>query len=144
MGEFIPDIATCFHLHEDHAGVEAPPDITLILKDGENLNYKCINITSIPTYERSLEKPDNFSYLFTYKGFKILHLGDCQGSIISVQKKGIKDRIKKMYPDRYDLVLLPIGYITDIVEPASEFAALMRTYIIPIHYWSKKEKEKFL
>ena len=145
LGEFNPDIATYSHQHEDHAGGEVPLKITHVLKDGETLNYKGVNITSIPTFERSLEKPDNFSYLFTYKGLKILHLGDCQGLITSIQKEEIKDRIKEMYPNHYDVVLLPIGYVNDIVDLASEFAALIRmNTIVPIHYWSQEEKDRFL
>ena len=145
LGELNPDILTYSHLHEDHAGGKVPDDIAHVLKKGESLHLKGIDITPIPTFERSLEQPDNFSYLFTYKGIKILHMGDCQGLILGMKGEEIKARIKQMYPDVYDLVLLPIGYVTDIVQQAAEFAALLRTkMLIPIHYWSEEEKARFL
>ena len=145
FGELQPDVVTYSHQHEDHAGGKMPPDVPYVLKGGETLDLKGINITAIPTFERSLEKPDNFSYLFSYKGIKILHLGDCQGLITEMKRKDIKARIKQMYPDVYDVVLLPIGYVSDIVQPAAEFATLLRTKrLIPMHYWSEKEKARFL
>jgi len=145
MGELKPDVVTYSHQHEDHAGGVVPADIPHVLKGGESLNLKGISITPIPTFERSLEKPDNFSYLFSYKGIKILHMGDCQGLIMGMKQREINERIKQIYPDVYDLVLLPIGYVTDIVHPASEFAAFVRTKrMIPIHYWSEEEKKLFL
>jgi len=145
LGELNPDILTYSHLHEDHAGGKVPDDIAHVLKKGESLHLKGVDITPIPTFERSLEQPDNFSYLFTYKGIKILHMGDCQGLIMGMKGEEIKARIKQMYSDDYDLVLLPIGYVTDIVQQAAEFAALLRTKrLIPIHYWSEEEKARFL
>jgi ankyrin repeat protein/L-ascorbate metabolism protein UlaG (beta-lactamase superfamily)/Tol biopolymer transport system component len=145
MGVLKPDVVTYSHQHEDHAGGVVPADISHVLKGGENLNLKGISISPIPTFERSLEKPDNFSYLFTYKGIKILHMGDCQALITGMDLDLVGKRVKQMYPDVYDLVMLPIGFVNDIVHPAAEFAVLLRAKrLIPMHYWSAEEKANFL
>jgi len=145
LGELKPDVVTYSHQHEDHAGGVVPADIAHVLNEGKSLYLKGINITPIPTFERSLEQPDNFSYLFSYKGIKILHMGDCQGLIMGMKQEDTRECIKQMYPDDYDLVLLPIGYVTDIVNPAVEFTALIQAKrLIPMHYWSKEEKQRFL
>jgi len=73
-----PDVVTYSHQHEDHAGGVVPADNPHVLKGGESLNLKGIRITPIPTFERSLEKPDSFSYFFSYKGIKILFVFQIQ------------------------------------------------------------------
>ena len=115
-----------------------------ILKDGAGLSLKGVEIVPIPTYERRLDTPDNISYLFVFKGLKILHLGDCQALIANVGKPEIQALIRRLYPDTYDLVLLPIDFVSDISEAATEFADLLKfVRLVPMHYWTPEVKEKF-
>ncbi|MDH4271615.1 MAG: MBL fold metallo-hydrolase [Candidatus Aminicenantes bacterium] len=144
-GDLRPDVATYSHGHEDHAGGARPEGIRHVLKDGRALSLKGVEIVPIPTHERSLDNPDNTSYLFIYKGLKVLHLGDCQALIMNAGKPEIPERIRKLYPDTYDLVFMPIGFVTDISASAAAFANLLDARrIVPMHYWSPEEKERFL
>jgi L-ascorbate metabolism protein UlaG (beta-lactamase superfamily) len=144
LGGLKPDIVTCSHAHEDHDGGRLPEGIPHVLRDGRGLTLKGLSVRSIPTYERSLGKPDNFAYQFDYKGFRILHAGDCQALIINSEKDEVRRLIAKTYPDRYDLVLLPVDYVSDITQAAAKFAGLLRMErMIPMHYWTPATKDVF-
>jgi len=145
LGSLKPDILTYSHQHEDHSGGTAPDGTRHVLSGNEGLDLKGLRIVPIPTYEQSLLKADNTSYLFIYRGIKILHMGDCQALITGIQEKETRKRIAEIYPDVYDLVLVPIGYVSDITGPAADFVALLQAKrLIPMHYWSPKDKEHFL
>lgn len=133
-----------------------------------------LTVTAIPTYEGSVtEGPDNTSFLFEYGGLRILHLGDCQGLMVALGKDaggaGVSSNgrggaqsldsrpaggeareaatrlIRALYPDHYDLVLLPIGFVSDILESAAEFVALVDAdVIVPMHFWSPADRERFV
>jgi len=145
LGGLRPDIVTFSHDHENHAGGALPEGVSRILKDGAGSSLRSVEIVPIPTYERRLDAPDNTSYLFVFKGLKILHLGDCQALIANVGKPEIQALIRRLYPDIYDLVLLPIDFVSDISEDAAEFAGLLKyARLVPMHYWTQEAKEKFL
>jgi hypothetical protein len=107
LGDLKPDIVTYSHRHEDHEGSPLPEGIPHILRDGQRLPWKGLRIRSIPTYERTLESPDNFAYEFLYDGFRILHAGDCQGLITNCERSEIQSLIATTYPGHYDLVSPP-------------------------------------
>jgi len=143
--DLLPDVVTYSHEHEDHAGGKIPGNDPHILKGMDALSLKGIDIEPIPTHERSLDQPDNTSYLFTYKGIRILHLGDCQALIEHCERSEVKEIIDDLYPDRYSLVLVPIGFVSDIVKQAASFIRLIDARaFVPMHYWSPSEKAAFL
>jgi L-ascorbate metabolism protein UlaG (beta-lactamase superfamily) len=157
IGELVPDIVTISHDHADHFGGELPPGIKAMLTGNEILRSRGLTITPIPTFERSLLSPDNFSFLFEYKGLKVLHLGDCQSMILGFSKgmlgpdgnflsgEQLAALIKKTYPDTYDLVLLPIGFTQEIIPEAAEFAGnIDARAIVPMHYWTLEERDAFV
>jgi L-ascorbate metabolism protein UlaG (beta-lactamase superfamily) len=50
-----------------------------------------------------------------------------------------------MYPDRYDLVLLPIGFVDEILEQAAAFAGLLDAKrVVPMHYWNPDDRDRFV
>ena len=110
LGGLVPELVTLSHDHADHAGGELPDGVGTILRGERSLSAGGLTVTPIPTYEGSLEAPDNASFLFEFGGMKVLHLGDCQGLMVAADTT----LIRSLYPDRYDLVLLPIGFVRDI------------------------------
>ena len=142
LGDFHPKIVTLSHDHPDHAGGTLPAASFVILEGDQRYEDQGLIITPIPTFERGLESPDNFSFLFDFQGLKILHLGDCQALM------GVPDAealIRGLYPDRYDLVLLPIGFVSDILGKALDFMAKLDAgAVVPMHYWSPNDREAFL
>ena len=138
-------------------GGKAPEGIGTILTGVEDYQSRGLTITPIPTYENSLTRPDNFSFLFEYRGLKVLHLGDCQSMILGFSRgmmgpegnflspEQLAALIKKSYPDTYDLVLLPIGFAQDIIPEAAEFAGnIDAKAIVPMHYWTLEERDAFV
>jgi L-ascorbate metabolism protein UlaG (beta-lactamase superfamily) len=157
LGELVPDLMTISHDHPDHFGGEAPEGIETVLR-GEGLyRSRGLTVTPIPTYEGTLTSPDNFSFLFEYKGLKVLHLGDCQSLILGFSKpmlgpegwhlsaEQLEELIRDTYPDSYDLVLMPIGFTQDIIPAAAAFAGFLDAkVIVPMHYWTTGERDAFL
>jgi L-ascorbate metabolism protein UlaG (beta-lactamase superfamily) len=144
-GSLVPDVMTLSHDHADHAGGKAAHLPRSVLRNMDTLTIKGIEIRAIGTYEKDLEHPDNADRLFVYRGMKILFLGDCQALITHIADPEIRDRVRRMYPDRYDLVFVPVGYITDIEESAVEFVSCLDfRVIVPMHFWSPKSKDVFL
>lgn len=149
LGDLRPDIVTCSHTrHVDHYDKsKAPENVphTLTEADRDSLNLEGLTIEPIPTCEASLNQEDNNSFLFTYKGFKILHLGDAQGYITNLKQEDVRDRVKEVYPDEYDLLLVPIGFTSDILTDVEAFIDLLQPKrVIPMHYWSPDSKVAFL
>jgi L-ascorbate metabolism protein UlaG (beta-lactamase superfamily) len=157
LGGVVPDIVTQSHEHADHAGGEIPEGVATTLTGEEVFSSRGLTITPIPTHERSLTLADNSSFLFDYRGLKILHLGDCQGLMVALRggvlgpggsrysREQVGELIRSIYPDTYDLVLLPIGYTDNIVAEAAEFAGFLDARVmVPMHYWSEGEKTEFL
>jgi L-ascorbate metabolism protein UlaG (beta-lactamase superfamily) len=152
LGSVVPEMVTLSHQHADHAGGTLPEGVgrTLTGEEGPT-SAGGLTITPIPTYEGSLEAPDNISFLFEFGGMRILHLGDCQGLMTSLAPEGsdgveaAEALIRSLYPHRYDLVFLPIGFVSDILEEAATFATLLNAdRIVPMHYWSPGDRDRFL
>lgn len=157
LGEMVPDIVTLSHEHADHAGGELPEGIGTLLDTDQAFSQGSLTITPVPTHETTLLRPDNLGFLFEYRGLKILHMGDCQGLIVALRGgalspdggrydlEGIRELAETIYPDHYDLVLLPIGSTDNILAEAAEFAGFLDAEIIvPMHYWSPDDKAAFL
>ena len=149
LGDLQPDVVTCSHTHHvDHYDESKAPEgvpHTLTEADRNSLSLEGLTIEPIPTCEASLNQGDNNSYLFTYKGFKILHLGDAQAYITNLEQEDVRNRVKEIYPDEYDLLLAPIGFTHDILPDAEAFIDLLQPKrVIPMHYWSLDSKAAFL
>lgn len=145
LGTEVPDLVTQSHEHDDHAGGELPSGIGQLLTGTDSYDSGGLSVTAIRTFERSLDEADNTSYLFEYGGKKILHLGDCQALIVNHAEENAQALIAELYPDNYDAVLVPIGFIRDILTEAAAFVTLLDAQrIVPMHYWSPADKEAFL
>jgi L-ascorbate metabolism protein UlaG (beta-lactamase superfamily) len=146
IGDFRPDILLYTHTHhEDHAGGLAPKNIPTVIKGPDMLQFKGIRLRPVPTYEQSLETFDNYSYIISYKGINILFFGDPQALIANVAKPEVRSSVQADYAGTFDLLLLPIGHIEDIVPAAAEFLALFQAQrVVPMHYWSPQERVNFL
>ncbi|MFX0092289.1 MAG: MBL fold metallo-hydrolase [Candidatus Hodarchaeota archaeon] len=141
-----PDVITYSHKeHIDHNSGLIPNNNPPILTNSASLDIKEVRIEPIRTCERSLEEEDNTSYLFTYKGFKILHLGDAHAYIYNIDQKKVKECVKKLYPDTYDILLATIDGPKPMINEAEQFIDLLQPKrIVLMHYWSVKYKNKFL
>jgi L-ascorbate metabolism protein UlaG (beta-lactamase superfamily) len=145
LGTVRPHLVTLSHEHADHAGGQLPDDIGPLITGGEGLQAGGLTATPIPGFERSLDEPDNTSYVFEFRGLRVLHLGDCQALMLGLDEPGIRHRIGELYPDTYDLVLLPIGFVSDILSEAAAFVTLLDARrVVPMHYWSPADRERFL
>jgi L-ascorbate metabolism protein UlaG (beta-lactamase superfamily) len=145
IGMRTPDVATISHRHEDHFGGPLGKGVPFILWGNKSLSLNGLDITPIPTYEQSLARPDNASHLFVLAGRKVLHLADCQALITACDQPEVQAKIRQLYPDVYDIVMLPIGFTSDILEPAARFLEFLQARaVIPMHYWSPADKPAFL
>ena len=146
IGGFLPDIATYSHKHEDHYDPSRLNcEITKVLTGLEDFNYKDLRITAVATSEKEIGKPDNFGYLFEYKGVRIMHMGDCQANIIGIDKKIPRDLFLGIVPDNIDILLFPIEGTEKYPDQAEKFVELTNAKIyIPMHYWTYLYKTEFL
>jgi L-ascorbate metabolism protein UlaG (beta-lactamase superfamily) len=142
VGDFQPTIITYSHHHPDH-DQGATFDTDHILDGLDDLTLEGISLQPVLTMENT--KEDNTSYLITYKGFTILHMGDAQGDISRIDREDVRQHLEEIFPEPVDLLLVPIGWTQDIIREAEVTVALLQPRrVIPIHYWSPQEKTDFL
>lgn len=55
------------------------------------------------------------------RGLHILHLGDCQALIQAVADPQARDLADRLYPERDDLVFVPVGFTSAISRSAAQF-----------------------
>lgn len=148
IGDFKPDIATYSHGHDDHAGGVLPKETRHILSRSMALELDGISIKPIITSEASAGNNDNSSYLFTYKDFKILHLGDAHGDISQIMAADEQEHLRQILPDEIDLLLMPIGSSGQRSISNAQVAAFIDfvhpRMVIPMHYWTFWGKRSFL
>ena len=140
-----PSVVTFSHNHPDHRRPGHAFGSARVLTGGGSLALDGLTITSIRTSEASIETPDNASFVIEYGGFRILHLADAQAYIAAIDDPVVKHRVKALYPDDYDLVLMTIDGRTEIAAQAAAFLDLLSpARAIPMHYWSGEAKADFL
>lgn len=149
LGGVVPDYATLSHDHLDHGGGVFPEGVEVLRLGEPPPDLDGLSITFIPTFERQLSEADNASVLFKSAGMTILHLGDCQALMVALgqgpTRASATDRIRQLYPDRYDLVFLPIGFTRDILTEAQLFLSLLDArQVIPMHFWTPTDLDRFL
>jgi L-ascorbate metabolism protein UlaG (beta-lactamase superfamily) len=142
VGDFQPTIVTYSHHHPDHdRGTTF--DTNRVLDGLDALTLEGISLQPVLTTEKARE--DNTSYLITYKGFTILHLGDAQGDMSRIDQGDVRQHLKEIFPEPVDLLLVPIGWTQNILQEAETTVALLQPrQVIPIHCWSPGEKAGFL
>lgn len=146
IGDLVPNIMIYSHLHEDHYdSTRIPNEVDFILKNGEGLVYKDLVISSIPSCEDQFGDFNNTSYLFSYKGYKILHTGDIQTMIANIENDTIAEYFTSNYPKNIDVLIMPIeGKIKYIKETYQFIKLLQPKNIIPTHYWSIDYLNEFI
>lgn len=146
IGNFIPDIITFSHKHEDHYDPSRLPNsVNYILTDYDTLSLAGLSIRPKRTSETSLAVKDNSSFIFTYKGFTLVHLGDAQANIMNIADQNNRNYLKQIFPKKIDLLLMPIQSISQFIPQAEEFIEFLQPRrMIPIHYWTTQYKADFL
>ncbi len=145
LGDFKPDFVTFSHSHPDHKRPDVQFGRARILTAMDSLSIEGLEIRPIRTSEASVDSADNTSYLFLYKGMKILHLADAQAYIEAIRTDGIREKVKVIYPETVDLLLMTIQGVHSFIPQAEEFIDLLQPKrVIPMHYWSPAYKEEFL
>jgi hypothetical protein len=145
VGELIPDVVTYSHTHhEDHYDESRRPGNVGNVLTGESLELRGVEIVPVRTSEKKVGEEDNNSYLFKYKGLKVLHLGDCQANIMAIEEENNQKRIKGLFGESYDLLLMPIEGPKKFIRQAEMFLREIRPKrMIPMHYWSEAYRKDF-
>ncbi len=145
IGDLVPDVMTFSHHHDDHYDKDRiPKGVSHILTGMDSLSINGIEIKPVRTSEDSINKESNTSYIFTYKGIKICHLGDAQAQIMNINNEDVRNHIRTIFPDTFDLLLMTIEGKEKFIPRAEAFIDLLKPKrVIPMHYWSQKYKEDF-
>lgn len=145
IGDFQPTIVTYSHTHDDHYdSTRIPKNTKYILKEADTLKIRNLTIYPILTSENNLSVKSNISYLFEYKGIRVLHLGDCQANILYIDSTDNINYIRENIPLHCDVVLLPIEGRQKYIPQAAKFIRIIEPKtVIPMHYWSDKYKDQF-
>lgn len=146
IGDITPDIVTYSHPHADHFdSTRIIGGNPLVYMGGSDIDYHGLKIQTIRTSESDVSIKDNNSYLFEYKGLKVLHMGDCQADIIALDSMAGDGLFTASIPGNCDILLFPIESTMKFARQAEQFVrqTSARVYI-PMHYWSNEYKQSFL
>ncbi len=146
IGDLVPDIMTYSHTHKDHYdSTRIPEGVMRILKNGESLEYFDLKVTAIPTCEDKFGDFNNTSYLFTYKGWNVIHTGDIQTLIANIENETIARYLKLHFPKEVDILIMPIEGKIKYIPQAEKFIRFLKPKIvIPSHYWSQEYLNEFI
>jgi len=95
---FLPAVVTLSHEHDDHAGGILPAGIAHHLTGTDSLEIAGLTICPIRVCELDPTRPDNSAFLFTWRGFTILHAGDIQAWERNLTDQGVRDRVRESFP----------------------------------------------
>jgi L-ascorbate metabolism protein UlaG (beta-lactamase superfamily) len=145
-GETSPDILCYSHEHADHYDEQRAAKFrSLILSGPVDTTIGKLHISSFESSERDISKYDNMSYLFTYKGIRVLHLGDCQADIMMINDPAHAWNLEQRYPKNCDILIMPIESTQKFILQAVKMAELLEPEVlIPTHYWSDEYKDSFI
>ena len=146
IGSLKPDILTYSHKHQDHYDpVRMPDSVRYILTDFDTLSLAGLTIRPVRVAENAVLLNDNSAFIFSYKDFTLVHSGDTQANIMNIASQMNKDYLKKNFPEKIDLLLMPIEGVSQFIPQAEAFIDFLRPKrVIPMHYWSKKCESDFL
>ncbi|MBC7188388.1 MAG: MBL fold metallo-hydrolase [Calditrichaeota bacterium] len=146
IGTLRPDIVTYSHRHEDHWDPRRQPDsVSYVLTDFDTLRLGDLCIRPVRVAETSVSQKDNSAFIFSYKGFTLVHLGDAQANIMNIANQANRNYLRQILPARIDLLLMPIEGISQFIPQAEAFLDSLRPRrAIPMHYWSKQYESEFL
>jgi L-ascorbate metabolism protein UlaG (beta-lactamase superfamily) len=117
----------------------------LILSGPVDTTIGKLHISSFESSERDISKYDNMSYLFTYKGIRVLHLGDCQADIMMINDPAHAWNLEQRYPKDCDILIMPIESTQKFILQTVKMAELLEPRVlIPTHYWSPEYKQEFI
>ena len=146
MGNLVPDVMIYSHYDQDHYDPERiPRNAKLTLTGMERLRIRGIDLIPVRTSEDDLSVDSNSSYIILYKNLKICHLGDVQAHIINIRQKFVKRKLNELFPDRFDLLFMPIEGKKQFPDEAEEFLNLLNPKrVMLMHFWSEKYRDDFL
>ena len=141
-----PDILSYSHFHPDHYdSLRASSFQSLRVFHEIDTVIGDLRIRSFPSSEKDISQYDNFSFLFEYKGVKVLHLGDCQADIQAIRDPAHAWNIEHCFPKNCDVLIIPIEGVRPYPLQAAEFAKLLSPKVLlPTHYWSQASKMEFI
>ena len=146
IGDLVPDVMTYSHDHDDHYDPDRIPEgVSHILTGLDSLSIGGIEIKPVRTCEDSIHLESNTSYIFTYKGMKICHLGDAQAQIMNVNSNAyVRNHMTAIFPDTFDLLLMTIEGKQKFIPQAEAFIDLLKPRrVIPMHFWTQTYKDEF-
>lgn len=147
VGDLTPDLATYSHTHHaDHfAEGRLPRGPGRVSADGTRVRVGEVTAEGIPVCERDPLAPDGHAYLFSYRGLRVLHLGDCQADLAEISNPAHRAGLVSRLPSGCDLLLLPIESTTRFSAQAVELLGLLRPRVaVPMHFWSDGSLREFL
>lgn len=146
IGDIRPDIVTYSHLHADHFDSSRIGNEGIVVyRGGETIECNGLRISTIETSEKDVYNKDNNSYLFEYKGIKILHMGDCQADIMNIGEQSVGESFLKSLPEKCDIILFPIESSVRFPDKAVEFVKYTNSRVyIPMHFWTLESRIEFL
>jgi len=146
IGDLVPDVMTFSHKHEDHYDSNRiPKGVKNILTGLDSLTINGIKIEPVRTCETNINIESNTSYIFTYKGLKVCHLGDAQAQIMNINNDDVRAHIVSIFPNTFDLLLMTIEGKQKFISQAEAFVDLLNPKrIIPIHHWSEYYLQEFI
>ena len=146
IGSLQPDIITYSHKHEDHYNPDRMPDsVRYVLTLHDTLSLEGLEIRPVRTSETSLSVKSNSSFIFSYKGLTLIHLGDAQANIMNIDNKQNRNYIRSIFPEKIDMLLMTIQGISQFIPQAEAFVDFLQPQrIIPMHYWTREYKADFL
>jgi len=145
IGSLKPDIMTFSHKHIDHYNPDRIPDsVRYILTLHDTLSLDGLTIRPVRTSEITLAEYSNSSFIFSYKGYTLIHLGDAQANIMNIDNEENQKYLREIFPQKIDMLLTTIEGLSQFIPQAETFIDFLKPkQIIPMHYWTHKYKEDF-